>query len=54
MGKLQSIENEKIYFSHPTIEEDSKNQKTLIISSSFEKILRNMKKIVFFGHFFKL
>jgi hypothetical protein len=33
MGKLQSIENEKFYFSYPTIEEDSKKQKTLEISA---------------------
>jgi hypothetical protein len=33
MGKLQSIENEKFYFSYPTIKEDSKKQKTLIISA---------------------
>jgi hypothetical protein len=33
MGKLQSIENEKNYFSHPTIGKDSKKQKTLIISA---------------------
>jgi hypothetical protein len=33
MGKLQNIENEKFYFSYPTIEKDSKKQKTLKISA---------------------
>jgi hypothetical protein len=33
MGKLQSIENKMFYFSYPTIEEDSKKQKKLIISA---------------------
>jgi hypothetical protein len=55
MGKLQSIENEKFYLSYPTIEEDSKKQKTLTISAVvLKKILRKMEKIVFFCHFFKL
>jgi hypothetical protein len=54
VGELQGIVCEKFYFSYSIIEEDSKKLKTLEVSSSFEKILRKMEKIVFFGHFFKL
>jgi hypothetical protein len=54
MGKLQSIENEKFYFPYPTIEEDSKKQKTLEVNALVLKKSWENGKIVFFGHFFKL
>jgi hypothetical protein len=40
----------KFYFSYPTIKEDSKKNKN-IESSSFEKILRKLEKIVFLAIF---